>query len=255
MPAASRQQSKLVMRKLKSLVVPIAFALCTAGLLLSSCSSSAKTETIPETTPQQRAVENYKKKHERFVRTAKEGNIDLLFIGDSITEYWLNDGKSTWDSEFAKWKPGNFGISGDTTYGVLARLDEELVGIQPKVTVLLIGTNDLSHGETTEKIAANIEKIVKKIKEKVPSTKVLVLGILPRGHAKDDVRKSIAKINEIIAKLDNGRDIKFLDIGNAFTDKMGDVPLENMPDLLHLSPKAYKIWADSIKDYLVEWMD
>lgn len=243
------------MGKLKSSNVPFVVALGLTGLFLASCSSFAKTETVPEPTAEQRAAENYKMKHERFVRTAKEGNIDLLFIGDSITEYWLNDGRATWDSEFAKWKPGNFGISGDTTYGVLARLDDELVGIQPKVTVLLIGTNDLSHGESPEKIAANIERIVKSIKGKLPNTKVLVLGILPRGRAQDEVRKSIAKVNEIIAKLDNGKDVKFLDIGNTFIDKTGDVPLENMPDLLHLSPKAYKLWADSIKDYLVEWMD
>jgi beta-glucosidase len=229
--------------------------LCATVLFQTSCSTRAESDAVAEPRPLQRAVENYSKKHQRFVQTAKEGNIDLLFIGDSITEYWLSDGKSVWDSEFSKWRTANFGISGDTTYGVRARLDEELVGISPKVIVLLIGTNDLSHGETPERIAANTEEIVKTIKRRLPATKILVLGILPRGQARDGVRAAIAKVNELTSKLDNGRDVKFLDIGNSFVDKTGEVPLEIMPDLLHLSNKGYKIWADSVRDYLIEWFD
>ncbi|MBX3151215.1 hypothetical protein KF728_13780 [Candidatus Obscuribacterales bacterium] len=241
------------MQALKFKTAFIVSSICAVGFFLSSCSTRAETGSEPRHA--QRAVDNYNKKHERFVKAAKEGNIDLLFIGDSITEYWLSDGKSVWDSEFAKWNAGNFGISGDTTYGVLARLNEELAGISPKVTVLMIGTNDLSHGDPPETIANNIGEIVKTIKKRLPSTKILVLGILPRGYAKDRVRRSIEKVNEITAKLDNGKDIKFLDIGNSFVDKAGDVPLEVMPDLLHLSAKGYKIWADCIRDYLTEWFD
>jgi beta-glucosidase len=227
---------------------------CCLGFLLSSCTSSIANEDS-KSKPINRAVENYKTKHERFVKIARGGNIDLLFVGDSITEYWLNDGKSVWDAQFAKWNPGNFGISGDTTYGVLARLDEELVGIKPKVTVLLIGTNDLSHGETPENIAANTAKIVKVIKTRLPDTTVIVLGVFPRGQSGDAVQKPLAKLNQLNSKLENGRDVRYLDISKSFLDNNGAVPLKIMPDLLHLSPEGYRIWADAIKDYLVEILD
>lgn len=226
-------------------------AVC-ATVMLSACESKGSADAT--SAQYQKAVESYNKKHERFLKRAKEGNIDVLFVGDSLTEYWLNDGKTIWDAEFASWNPGNFGISGDTTYGVLARLGDELDGLKPKVVVLLIGTNDLSAGEKPETIASNIEKIVKLIKKKTADSKILILGLLPRGQSKDAVRKSLVEVNERISKYDNGSDIQYLDMSKKFIGDSDDLDIEIMPDLLHLSPKGYQIWADSVKDKITEML-
>lgn len=220
----------------------------------------AYTGAIENASPSMAAVKKiekyYKRQHERIMKRAREGPIDLLFIGDSLTEHWLDDGKEAWGSAFGKWKPGNFGLSGDTTYGVLWRIDHgALDGLHPRVVVLMIGTNDLSVGETAETTAANIEKVVRKIKQKLPDTTILLLGILPRGRAADPVRDSLVQVNSIIAKLDNGKDVLFLDIGKQFLSDRNEVTAEIMPDSLHLSSKGYQIWADALKTVLSKKLD
>ncbi|HZZ41652.1 MAG TPA: GDSL-type esterase/lipase family protein [Tepidisphaeraceae bacterium] len=98
------------------------------------------------------------KLHESFLKRAKEGNIDLLFLGDSITERW-NAAKDIWQEHYAKYNPANFGISGDRTEHVLWRIDHnELDGIHPKVVVLMIGTNNVSTNNTADQIAAADKK-------------------------------------------------------------------------------------------------
>lgn len=220
----------------------------------------ASTDAIEPGSPSALAVKKvekyYREKHERIIKRSKEAGIDLLFIGDSITEHWLDDGRVAWDSAFGKWKPGNFGLSGDTTYGVQWRIEHgALDNLHPRVAVLLIGTNDLSVGETPETTAANIGKVVRKIKEKLPDAKVIVLGILPRARARDEIRQELAAVNSAVSKLDNGKDVLFVDIGKEFLDAAGEISAEIMPDSLHLSGRGYQVFADALKPVLSKHMD
>ncbi|HEY9869477.1 MAG TPA: GDSL-type esterase/lipase family protein [Candidatus Obscuribacterales bacterium] len=193
------------------------------------------------------------KLHKSFVRQAARGNIDLLFIGDSITENFQTAGKPIWNSEFSQWRTANFGISGDTTQGVYRRISQgELDGIQPRVVVLLIGTNNISAGvQSPEEIAADIKMIVEVVRNKLPETKILLLGILPRDSQPDaPVRQTIKEINNRLGALDDGRYVYFLEIGDRFTDAQGRISPDVMPDFLHLSEKGYRIWANAMRPLL-----
>jgi lysophospholipase L1-like esterase len=193
-------------------------------------------------------------RHESFVRRTARGPVDVLFLGDSITQGWEGAGKAAWAERFEPLKAANFGIGGDQTQHVLWRITTgtELEGISPKVAVLMIGTNNLG-GHSEEQIAAGIEAIVKELRKRQPKTKVLLLGIFPRAEkATAPPRAKIKKINETIAKLDDGEHVKFLDIGEKFLEADGSLAKAIMPDFLHLSPKGYQIWADAIGPTLKE---
>ena len=194
--------------------------------------------------------------HEQFVAKAKEGGVNLLFLGDSITQGWRNQA-ATWDDHFSKYKPANFGIGGDRTQHVLWRIENgELDGIKPKVIVLMIGTNN-SLADPPDKIASGIEKIVKTAGDKT-GAKVLVLAIFPRGEPTnpDDVkrRETIRQVNERIKKLHDGRNVRYLDIGEKFINPDGTISPEIMKDKLHLTSKGYQIWAEALDEPLREMM-
>jgi lysophospholipase L1-like esterase len=187
------------------------------------------------------------KRHEGFLEIAKKGNVDVLFLGDSITDGWRGSGKQVWEKNYAPLKAANFGIGGDRTQHVLWRLrNGELDGINPKVAVLMIGTNNLG-GNTDEQIAEGVKTIVEEIHKQKPETKVLLLGIFPRGaSAKDPARTKIKEINEMISKLDDGgKHVKYLDIGDKFLDGEGNLSKDIMPDYLHPNAKGYEIWAEA----------
>jgi lysophospholipase L1-like esterase len=185
------------------------------------------------------------RRHEGFVKIAKGGDVDVLFLGDSITDAWRN--QKAWKKYFEPLKAANFGIGGDRTQHVLWRISNgELEGIKPRVAVLMIGTNNTG-SNSAEHIAAGIKAIVHKIEELSPETKILLLGVFPRGpEPNTKVRDKIAKINQDIAKLDDGKRVKYMDIGAKFTKEDGKLTKDIMPDYLHLSPRGYEIWAEAI---------
>jgi lysophospholipase L1-like esterase len=197
------------------------------------------------------------KRHESFLAAIKKGGQhDLLFIGDSITDFWPGKGKDSW-AKFAEYKPLDLGISGERTEDVLFRLNHgELEGYKPKVAVIMIGTNNIGHfkDEQPEWVAAGIAKIVKTVQEKQPDTKILLLGVFPRDTAASVNRKKVKEINEQIAKLDDGSKVKFLDIGPKFLDEKGELPADIMPDKLHPTPKGYDIWYDAMWPTLSEML-
>jgi lysophospholipase L1-like esterase len=194
----------------------------------------------------------------KFNEISKKGEAQLVFLGDSITQGW--DGhKAVWDAAFGQYKPANFGISGDRTEHVLWRMDNgNFDGLKPKLTVIMIGTNNTGHRkgeEPAEQTCAGVKAIIERLAKKCPDSKVLLLGIFPRGATPDDkLRKHNAAINELLAKLADGKKVQFLDIGKSFLQPDGTLSKEVMPDLLHLSAKGYQIWADSIKDKVAEMM-
>jgi len=210
---------------------------------------------------------NWMKRHDSFNARVQEGNADLIFIGDSITQGWEVNGKSVWEEFYAKRNAVNLGISGDRTQHVLWRLDHGNVeGINPKLAVLMIGTNN-SGTNTSEQIAEGVKLIVEKLRAKLPNTKVLVLAVFPRGAnvdaSKNKTEKGFPddknrKVNEganaIIQKLADNKNVFYLDIGPKFLGDDGTLSRDIMPDLLHLNDKSYRIWAESIEPKVKELM-
>jgi lysophospholipase L1-like esterase len=198
------------------------------------------------------------RRHEGFVAQAKQGGIDVLFMGDSITDFWRNRGSNVWNQYYAPMHAANFGISGDRTQHVLWRMDNgELDGIHPKVVVLMIGTNNTGK-ERDKKTPRNsvpeaiegVQAVVADIRTRLPDSKILLLGIFPRGTLDDSQRAQVALINTVICKLDDGKMVKFLDIGSKFLDADGTLPKTVMPDLLHPNAHGYQIWADAMNPTL-----
>jgi lysophospholipase L1-like esterase len=211
-------------------------------------------ERNPAATAAPRLDANWFRRHESFVRRTVQGPVDVLFLGDSITQGWEGAGKDVWKERFAPLKAANFGIGGDQTQHVLWRITTgtELQGIEPKVAVLMIGTNNLG-GHSVEQIAGGITAIVKELRKQKPGVKVLLLGIFPRSEKPDaPQRDKIKKINEIISKLDDGSHVKYLDIGEKFLEPDGTLSRAIMPDFLHLSAKGYTIWADAVEPAVKE---
>ena len=196
------------------------------------------------------------KRHEAFVERAKKGDVDVLFLGDSITHGWDGGGKDVWKERLEPLKAANFGIGGDRTEHVLWRLTEgkELEGIQPKAFVLMIGTNNMG-SNTAQEIAEGIHAIIHTIRHQRPHAKVLLLGIFPRSPKPTEaVRDKINYVNEKIAKFDDSKHVRYLNIGGKFLDEHGNLPKDIMNDYLHLTPAGYKIWADAILPPLEEML-
>jgi lysophospholipase L1-like esterase len=239
------------MTHLRNILFTCALASFSLAALCTSAQSGDKKN--PATTPSPRmdkagkADAGWMKRHDGFVAIAKKGDVDVLFLGDSITDGWRGkSGKTAWDKSFGPLKSANFGIGGDRTQHVLWRIQNgELDGITPKVAVLMIGTNNTGN-DSADQIADGVTAIVKTIRSKSPTTKVLLLAVFPRGKMiPNPGNTKITEINQTIAKLDDGKNVKFLDIGSKFM-KDGQIPGEIMPDYLHLSEAGYQIWADAI---------
>ncbi len=200
---------------------------------------------------------SWMKRHEGFVVLAKKGDVDVLLLGDSITDAWRGGGaKKTWEKIFVPLKSANFGIGGDRTEHVLWRIQNgELEGISPKVVMLMIGTNN-SGANSAAEISEGITKIVKTLREKSPSTKILLLGVFPRGEkAGTPVREKLAQINKTVSMLDDGKNVRYLDIGQKFLKEDGTLTKDIMPDYLHLSERGYEIWGEAISPLLHEMLD
>jgi beta-glucosidase len=186
-------------------------------------------------------------------------------MGDSITDFWRNAGregvvnppsagKAVFDKYFGGMKVANFGISGDTTQGVLYRLrDGEGQGFSPKAIMLMIGTNNGNSASSAE-IAEGVGAVVLEMRKDFPDAKILLLGIFPRANPGDAIRKTVLGVNPIIAKLHDGKHVFYLDIGEKFLAADGTIPDDIMPDKLHPGEKGYEIWAEAVKEPLAELM-
>ncbi len=180
------------------------------------------------------------------------GDVGLIFIGDSITQAWEGPGEDVWDYYYGDRKAVNLGFSGDRTQHVLWRLENgNVAGISPEAAVLLIGTNNYKDNSAGE-IAAGITAIVEKLREKLPETEVLILGIFPRGYEPNPYREKFEEINATVAKLADNEKVHYLYFGDAFLEPDGTLPKSMMPDSLHLTSEAYVIWAEEMEPKLAE---
>jgi lysophospholipase L1-like esterase len=197
----------------------------------------------------------------QVLRRAQEnpGPCDIAFIGDSITQGWEGSGKNVWTNYYGNRKCLNFGVGGDRTEHVLWRFENgQLDGIKPKAAVLMIGTNnsnknrDGSEQYSEAEILEGVQAIVKQIRTRLPETKLLVLGIFPRGKTFSAQRGKILQINQALAKLADNNMIHYIDFGSQLIEADGSLSKEIMPDYLHLSEKGYTIWAEAIEPKLKE---
>jgi beta-glucosidase len=225
------------------------------GLLALSCLFTldySHAQVHSAVTPAPRPDEGSKRRFEQLNERVKanQGAVELAFIGDSITQGWEGAGKAVWEESYAKRKAINLGIGGDRTQHVLWRFENgNLEGIKPKAAVIMIGTNN-SNGEdnTPGQIAEGIATIVNRLREKSPETRILLLGIFPRGENFNPQRGKILQINQVIHKLADGKMVFFADIGHRFMEADGHIPASIMPDYLHLSQRGYEIWAEAIEN-------
>lgn len=192
-------------------------------------------------------------KHANNVALAQKGDIDLLFMGDSITDGWRSAGKDVFEKYYGGMKVGNFGIGSDTLQGVLYRLrDGEGQGFQPKAIMLMIGTNNSGMASSAE-IAEGVGAIVLEMRARFPAAKILLLAIFPRGDPGVAPRTTVLAANSIIAKLHDGKNVFYLDIGDKFLAADGTIP--TMGDKLHPNAAGYEIWAEAVKDQLAALMN
>ena len=186
---------------------------------------------------------------------ARKGNVDLAFIGDSITQGWEGRGKSTWEKYYGDRKAINLGIGGDRTEHVIWRLTHGNLGkIKPKVAVVMIGTNNTGHFQQDPgEVAAGVGKILEILQQRLPETKIILHGIFPRGpNPLDEKRLNNIAINQQIRRLADGDKIQFLEIGDQFLEPDGSISKSIMPDLLHLSAEGYERWAKALEPKLKE---
>ena len=202
--------------------------------------------------------------HEQLLQKARTGRIDVYFEGDSITRRWGTSDEqykhflANWRQNFFGWNAANFGWGGDTTQNILWRLENgELENINPKVIVLMAGTNNVgkkspegANDARVDDIARGIKAIVDLCRRKAPKATIVLMGITPRND-NIAVMSIINQINARIAKLADGKKLLYLNINDRLADKNGRL-LEGMAnkDGLHLDVKGYQVWADALKPIL-----
>ena len=225
----------------------LTFALSVSVLVVAA--SAARGHSAEESAP--RPDQGWKDRQQLLNKRAAEAGdkAQVIFIGDSITQGWEGEGKQVWAKMYAPRNAVNLGIGGDRTQHVLWRLDHgNLDGLKPKAAVVMIGTNN-SNGEDNSpgQIVDGVTAIVKKLREKLPQTKVVLVAIFPRGENFNAQRGKILQVNQVLHKLADGKNVLWADFGHRFVNSDGTIPHELMPDYLHLSAKGYQIWADAIE--------
>ena len=213
-----------------------------------------------------RSDENSRIAHQQLLEKKTRGKIDVYFLGDSITRRWgATDERyrpllANWRENFHGWNAANFGWGADGTQHILWRLENgELDGVDPKIIVLMAGTNNVGAESPTgpndpriESITRGLRAIVELCKKKAPAATIVLTGITPRND-NIAVMPIIDRINANLARLADGRSIRYVNINDRLADQHGRL-FDGMtdPDRLHLSLQAYQLWADALKPIFTE---
>ena len=231
--------------------------LIAAVLSLAGCASrqqqlfqSVEGKTHSAVTPAARAnVEWWMPRQDAVNERLSQGDVDILYIGDSITHGWENTGRTIWDRYYAPRKAVNMGFSGDRTQHVLWRLDHsDFENVSPKLAIIMIGTNNSNREDNTaEEIGDGIIMICDRLRTRFPGMKILLLAIFPRGAGPSSQREKNAEASIIASQLADGKSIYYLDINQSFLTADGMLSETIMPDLLHPNLEGYRIWAETIE--------
>ena len=226
-----------------------------AGVFCVAFFSGACADELPLTLKPQvnpRAVYDWKKRHEAVMERNRTVKPEYVVFGDSITHRWggepsgdnraLGTGKAAWDSLFSSHAVTNMGFGSDYVDNAYYRLQlGELDGISPRVIIVLLGTNNLGHRKDTPQACAdNIRAFVRLVRRKCPSSKILLLGVLPRKEK--NLAEPVKQTNRLLAELHNGKDIFFADPGKALLSADGASPQnEFMKDVVHPNARGYEV--------------
>ncbi len=217
--------------------------------------------------PAPRTDKNSMLAHEQLLEKAHKGGIDVYFEGDSITRRWgaldYPAFLPHWKKSFFGWNAADFGWGGDSTQNILWRLENgELDNVHPKVIVVLAGTNNVgsapARGDNDPRVAdvtKGIKAILDLCRKKAPEATIIVTGITPRNDNPGNptgVMPVIATINENLAKLADGKKIRYVNINDKLADRDGKLYDGMTVDGLHLSLKGYQVWAEALKPILTE---
>ena len=203
---------------------------------------------------------NSQKAHEQLLEKAKRGGIDVYFVGDSIARRWgATDYPAfleNWKQNFHGWNAADFGWGADNTQNILWRLENgELDGVNPKVIVILAGTNNVGRqaGDDAKvaEITRGIKAIVDRCQEKAPGAVIVLTAIFPRNDSMA-VIPTINRINAGLERIADGKKIRFLNVNAKLADKDGNLFEGMMGDKLHPTLKGYQVWADGLKPILTE---
>jgi lysophospholipase L1-like esterase len=189
----------------------------------------------------------WNEKRKQWASRIQADQDSVVFLGDSITQGW---GDNMGDS-FPGLKVANRGISGDTTRGMLLRLDQDVLALKPKALVMLMGTNDLEEGADAASVAQNIELMLKSIQKHNPALPVTLCRVFPASASKKRPADQIQAINTAIAKVaKNFSQVTLVDTWTLFADEKGDAKPAEFPDLLHPNQAGYSKWAAAIRPIL-----
>jgi lysophospholipase L1-like esterase len=245
------------MRNIKSTSVVIATLLLPLGTCVAQAVNTAQNAPALAAAKVPRAATpvpksenaNWMPQHEANVAMIRKGGVDVLFVGDSLTKCWSRQGRDVWAARFAPLHAVNIGISGDCIQHVLWRLQNgELENTHPKAVVLLIGTNNISAGDSPADIAQAVGAIIGEIRQRSPEAHILLLGILPRSErANHPVRETVRSVNGLLSKLEDADHVTFLDFGDKLLQPDGSLTKDVTTDFTHLTADGYKIFADAIQ--------
>ncbi len=195
--------------------------------------------------------------HGQCCAMARQGGVDLVLLGDSITQSWGGPGRSVaaaaaglLERHFAGLRTANMGISGDRTQNVLWRIRNGTVdGLQPRFVALMVGTNNLSRGEAPADVAHGILTIVTELRRKLPHADILVQPPLPRGpSAHDPMRRATEELRPLLAKAEWPANVALVDLHATFVDADGTLSRGlYADDALHLRPAGYEAWGKALR--------
>ncbi len=219
-----------------------------AGILSRAIPEHSATIPVPR-------EELWLRRHDNLNELAEAGDFELMFLGDSITHEWnfRDRGREVWDEYYGDRQAVNFGSGADRTEHILWRVENsKFENHRPRLVILMAGTNNTSLN-TVEEIADGVFAIVQRLRKKLPETRILVLGIFPRGRTpRNKWRQKAAAANEIIRRIADDEEIFYLDIGSRFIDQEGMISDQVMRDYLHLTPRGYRIWAAAMEPTVAE---
>lgn len=204
------------------------------------------------------------KRHALTSAAVKRQQPQILFVGDSLIHFFGGEkfdrqalrGQAVWDEYYAPRHAGNLGCGWDKTENVLWRLQHGAVdNVTPKVVVLMIGTNNVPTADTAPDITAGITAVVAELHLRLPTSSILLLGILPQSEKPGWKRDKITEVNRSIAKLNGTQNVTFLDIGPAFLTPDGLIKADLMPGFLHPNEKGYRAWAEAMEPTLKKLLE
>jgi len=228
------------------------------GSFVFACGLALAQARVPANQPSPRTDQNSLTAHAQLLEKAKKGGIDIYFEGDSITRRWgtsdaqYKDFLANWNQNFFGWNAANFGWGADAIENILWRLHNgELDGVNPKIIVLLGGTNNLANTPPPE-IVRGIKATLDVMQQKAPNATIILMGITPRNNNGSPAVATINEINAAISKFADGKKIRYLNINDKLADKDGKLFDGVTVDRLHLSVQGYQVWADALKPIFTE---